>query len=169
MDNGHHRYRTSMVGAGVSATPNRLIRVSLSDSADHDAIEVSGLGGGSVTNPPVFDIGRQIVVAMDSANKLLRAWRFDADRRSLTPLWARENFGAASHMLLYRGSGELVTNDYDKGCESVAVLDIVTGATRARAKIGGPLQGVVFPSPGWGRDFYWCSMGFVARVAVIDA
>ena len=138
-------------------------------TSDHDAIEVSGLGGGSVTNPPVFDIGRQIVVAMDSANKLLRAWRFDADRRSLTPLWARENFGAASHMLLYPGSGELVTNDYDKGCESVAVLDIVTGATRARAKIGGPLQGVVFPSPGWGRDFYWCSMGFVARVAVIDA
>jgi hypothetical protein len=169
MDNGHHRYRTSMVGAGVSATPNRLIRVSLSDSADHDAIEVSGLGGGSVTNPPVFDVGRQIVVAMDSANKLLRAWRFDADRRSLTALWARENFGAASHMLLYPGSGELVTNDYDKGCESVAVLDIVTGATRARAKIGGPLQGVVFPSPGWGRDFYWCSMGFVARVALIDA
>ncbi len=169
MDNGHHRYRTSMIGAGVSATPNRLIRVSLSDSADHDAVEVSGLGGGSITNPPVFDVDRQIVVAMDSANKYLRAWRFDAGRRSLTPLWERGNFGAASHMLLYPGSGELVTNDYDKGCEYVAVLDIVTGETRARARIGGPMQGVVFPSPGWGRDFYWCSMGLVARVAVREA
>ena len=106
---------------------------------------------------------------MDSANKLLRAWRFNAEGRSLTPLWAREKFGAASHMLLYPSSGELVTNDYAKGCENVVVLDIATGATRARAKIGGPLQGVVFPSPGWARDFYWCSMGFVARVAVIDA
>jgi len=169
MDNGHHRYRTSMIGAGVSATPNRLIRVSLTDSADHDAIEVSELGGGSITNPPVFDASRQIVVAMDSANKHLRAWRFDPARRGLAPLWARENFGAASHMLLYPGSGELVTNDYNEGCEYVAVLDITTGETRARAKIGGPLQGVVFPSPGWGRDFYWSSMGFVARVAVITA
>ncbi len=169
MDNGHHRYRTSMIGAGVSSTPNRLIRVSLSDSADFDALEVSGLGGGSITNPPLFDVGRQIVVAMDSANKHLRAWRFDAGRRSLAPLWERANFGAASHMLLYPGSGELVTNDFDRGCEYVAVLDIVTGETRARAKIGGPLQGVVFPSPGWGRDFYWCAMGFVARVAVTEA
>ena len=169
MDNGHHRYRTSMVGAGVSATPNRLIRVNLRDSADHDVIEVSGIAGGSITNPPVFDISRQIVVAMDSANKQLRAWRFDPEHRGLDPLWARSNLGAASHMLLYPDSGELVTNDYDKGCEYVAVLDILTGQTRARAKIGGPMQGVVFPSPGWGRDFYWCSMGFVARVAVTTA
>jgi hypothetical protein len=62
-----------------------------------------------------------------------------------------------------------VTNDYEQGREYVAVLDVVTGETRARAKIGGPFQGVVFPSPGWGRDFYWCSMGFVARVAVTAA
>ncbi|MBO6693546.1 hypothetical protein [Parvibaculum sp.] len=166
MDNGHHRYRISMIGAGVSLTPNRLIRVSLHDSSDHDSIEVSGLGGGSITNPPVFDIRRQIVVAMDSANKQLRAWRFNAVQRTLTPIWRRTNFGAASHMLLYPSSGELVTNDYHDGCEYVAVLDIVTGENLARAKIGAPLQGVVFPSPGWGRDFFWCSMGFVARVAV---
>ena len=28
----------------------------------------------------------------------------------------------------------------------------------------GITQGVVFPSPGWGRDFYWSSMGRLARI-----
>jgi hypothetical protein len=32
MDNGQHRYLTSMIGRGVSSTANRLIRVSLRDS-----------------------------------------------------------------------------------------------------------------------------------------
>jgi hypothetical protein len=48
----------------------------------------------------------------------------------------------------------------------VVVLDIRTGAERARVRTGGLTQGVVFPSTGWSRDFYWSSMGRVARVFV---
>jgi hypothetical protein len=164
MDNGRHRYRTSMIGRGVVPTPNRLIRVSLADAADHDAIEISSMIGGSVTNPPLIDPVRKIVIGFDSANRVLAAWRFGT---GLVPLWRKDHIGAASHMLLDPCSGQIVTNDYTpRGGESVVVLDIETGAERARALIGGMMQGVVFPSIGWDRDFYWCSMSKLARVSI---
>lgn len=166
MDNGKHRYLYTMRGAGVSATSNRLIRVSLQNSDDHTAMFVSGLPGGSVTNPPLFDLQRQIVVAYDSANAYLAAWRFDADLRSFTLLWTKKHFGCASHMLLYPLSGQLVVNDYHDRSEDVVVLDIDTGREVGRAHVGGITQGVVFPSVGWNRDFYWSSMGRLARVFV---
>jgi hypothetical protein len=164
MDNGHHRYRTSMIGAGVARTANRLLRVGLDDSSDHQAVAISGLAGGSITNPPLVDAARKIVIGYDSANRHLQA--FDLD---LKPLWHRSGIGCASHMLLFGDTGEIVTNDYGRGGESVVVLDITTGAERGRVRIGGMMQGVVFPSPGWNRDFYWCSMAKVARVFVAPA
>jgi hypothetical protein len=166
MDNGAHRYRHRMIGAGVSRTANRLIRVSLSSSADHQAWDVSGLAGGSITNPPLVDPQRGIVVGYDSANAVLQAWRFDAALRTLTPLWRKAPFGCASHMILYADTGELVVNDYRRHGEEVVVLDIASGQEKGRVRTGGLMQGVVFPSPGWGRDFYWSSMGRLARVVV---
>ena len=166
MDNGAHRYRWRMLGAGVSRSANRLIRVSLVDAADHQALDVSGLPGGSITNPPLVDVQRGIVVGYDSANAVLQAWRFDAALRSLSPLWRKAHFGCASHMILYADTGELVVNDYRRLGEEVVVLDIATGVERGRVRTGGLMQGVVFPSPGWGRDFYWSSMGRLARVCV---
>ncbi|OYY90414.1 MAG: hypothetical protein B7Y45_07260 [Sphingomonas sp. 28-66-16] len=164
MDNGHHRYRTSMIGRGVSPTPNRLIRVALDDADDHDAIEISGLPGGSITNPPLYDPERRIVIGFDSANRVMRAWRFDPADRSLTALWTQSEFGCASHMVLLPESGRIVTNDYRRRGEEVVVLDIMTGTERARVRIGGITQGVVFPSVGWNDDLYWCSMRRVARI-----
>jgi hypothetical protein len=166
MDNGRHRYSRTMIGAGVSATPNRLLRVSMSDASDHEALEVSGLPGGSITNPPLVDARRGIVVGYDSANAHLRAWRFDPDARSMTPLWQKAPLGCASHMIAYPDSGELEVNDYRRGVEEVAVLDIESGRELTRVRIGGFTQGVVFPSAGWGRDFYWSSLTRLARVFV---
>lgn len=166
MDNGQHRYRFRMVGAGVSRTANRLIRVSLSDAQDHQMLEVSGLLGGSITNPPLVDLQSRTVVAYDSANSVLQAWRFDEPLHPLTPLWRKAPFGAASHMLLYPDTGELVVNDYRQHGEEVVVLDIASGFEKGRVRLGGLMQGVVFPSPGWGRDFYWSSMGQLARVSI---
>jgi DNA-binding beta-propeller fold protein YncE len=165
MDNGRHRYRTSMIGRGVVPTPNRLIRVSLADAADHETIEVSGIASGSVTNPPLVDPVRKIAVGLDSANRVLAAWRFEG---GLTPLWRKDRLGAASHMLLDPGSGQIVTNDYaPRTGEAVVVLDIETGTELARATVGGLMQGVVFPSIGWNRDLYWCSMGKLARISIV--
>lgn len=166
MDNGQHRYVRSMLRAGVSRSPNRLIRVSLADATDHHAVEVSGLPGGSITNPPLVDTSRRIVVAYDSANAVMRAWRIVGPARQLQPLWTRSPLGCASHMILYPESGELVTNDYRQGREDVVVLDIESGAERGRVCTGGWMQGVVFPSVGWGRDFYWSSMDRLTRVFV---
>ncbi len=168
MDNGKHRYRINMLGAGVNPTPNRLIRVSLTDASNHECIEVSGLPAGSITNPPLFDTARRIVVAFDSANKVLKAWRFAPDQSALQPLWQKQNFGAASHMVLYADTGELVVNDYRRMGEEVVVLQIETGQEKGRVRSGGITQGVVFPSVGWSRDLYWCSMGRLARIFVQD-
>ena len=166
MDNGRHRYRHRMIGAGVSRTANRLIRVSLNDAADHQALDVSGLAGGSITNPPLVDVQRRLVVGYDSANAVLQAWRFEAAARALTPVWRKAPFGCASHMILYPDTGELVINDYRRHGEEVVVLDVASGEERGRVRTGGLMQGVVFPSPGWGRDFYWSSMDRLARVYV---
>lgn len=165
MDNGLHRYRVNMLGAGVRPSANRLLRVSLTDPCDHTNIEISGLAGGSITNPPLVDVQRRIVVAFDSANKVLRAWRTGVNK-TLTPLWTKPDFGTASHLLLYPQTGELVVNDYRHWGEEVVVLDIATGTERARVRSGGITQGVVFPSVGWERDLYWCSMGRLARIFV---
>jgi hypothetical protein len=166
MDNGLHRYLHRMVKAGVSRTANRLIRVSLRDAADHQAVPVSGLAGGSITNPPLVDVQRRIVVGYDSANCVLQAWRFDAYGGELQALWRKTGFGCASHMILYPDSGELVINDYQRHGEELVLLAIESGFELGRVRSGGLMQGVVFPSPGWGRDFYWSSMGRLARVFV---
>jgi hypothetical protein len=163
MDNGKHRYLRSLVGRGVSQTANRLIRVNLSDSSDSEVVEVSGVPGGTITNPPLVDESRRIVVGYDSANRVLRAWVFDGELRHL---WRRDDVGAASHMICLPDSGEIVTNDFGRGGEHVVVLDLETGAEKGRARIGGFTQGVVFPSPGWSRDIYWSAMSRFGRVFV---
>ena len=159
MDNGAHRYRTSMTRAGVLPSANRLLRVALADAADHAGVTVSGLPGGSITNPPLVDTDRRIVIAYDSANRVLQAFGFD-----LKPLWCRRDIGCASHMLLFPASGTIVTNDHGRGGEWVVTLDIATGAERGRVRLGGLMQGVVFPSTGWNDDIYWCGMDKLARI-----
>ena len=130
MDNGRHNYRLRMIGAGLNPSPNRLHRVALGDAQDHQAWEVSGLPHGSITNPPLVDLQSRTVIAYDSANCVLRAWRMrdeqqeSSGRTGLAPLWQKPGFGCASHMVLYPDSGELVLNDYRHWGEEVVVLDI---------------------------------------------
>jgi hypothetical protein len=50
--------------------------------------------------------------------------------------------------------------------EEIVLLQIATGQELGRVRSGGLMQGVVFPSVGWDRDFYWASMGKLARVFV---
>jgi hypothetical protein len=166
MDNGRHNYVIKMIGSGLNPTPNRLIRVSLRDARDHQILPISGMTGGSITNPPLVDLDRCIVLAYDSANRYLRAWRFSGESATLTPLWEKTPFGCASHMIVYPDTGEVVINDYRRHGEEVVVLAIESGLELARVRTGGITQGVVFPSVGWSRDFYWSSMGRLARVFV---
>lgn len=168
MDNGQHNYRMSMLGAGQNKSPNRLIRISLKQTDSFQTWPVSGLPFGSITNPPLVDAARRIVVGFDSANQHLKAWRMisspDSSDIQLQEIWHLPEMGAASHMLLFPNSGELCVNDYARFNEQVVVLDIETGREKSRVRTGGWMQGVVFPSPGWHHDFYWCSMDRLTRV-----
>jgi hypothetical protein len=172
MDNGKHNYFMSMLGAGIHKAANRLIRVSLHNAQSHQSWEVSGLPHGSITNPPLIDLKRRIVLGYDSANRHLRAWKIKSVQNGnehdveLTPLWHHDNLGAASHMLLFANTGEVCVNDYSRFNEKVLVLDIETGQEKARVQTGGNMQVVVFPSAGWHQDFYWSSMDRLARIYV---
>lgn len=168
MDNGQHNYRISMVGAGQHPAPNRLIRISLTNSDSFQSWPVSGVPHGSMTNPPLIDVNRRIVVGFDSANRHLKAWRIVSKPNTadveLAELWHLSPWGAASHMMLFPTTGDLCVNDYHRFNEDVVVLDIETGREKSRVRTGGRMQGVVFPSLGWHNDFYWCSMDRLTRI-----
>lgn len=194
LDNGAHRYSTTMLGAGVAAGPVHLHRVSLADVNDRESVEVCGLPRGAVTDPPLYDPERRIALGYDSANGVLAAFRLG---ERLEPLWRRE-FAHAAHMIRYADTGEVVVHDWSgprfarsrvaqalgdragwiprsprmrsafaRRCrDEVVVLDIETGDERARAAVRTMFQSVLFPAPGWGRDLYWCTFSTLARLEV---
>jgi hypothetical protein len=199
MDNGEHTYTTSMRHAGVAPGPVHLLRVSLADARDHELVEVSGTPYGTITDPPLVDPARRIVVGYDSGNPELVAWRFG--EAGLQPVWRRE-YATSSHLLLYGDTGELVVNDFHDGLppirdprlrrlamrsgrlvtsrrlraaaarrchDDIVVLDIETGREKARAAVPSLFQGVLFIAAGWGRDLYYCTFSTLARVAVAEA
>jgi hypothetical protein len=160
MDNGEHRYAGTMRGAGVAEGPLHLVRAAL-DSGAFELVPVCGLPAGAITNPPCFDPERGIAIAFDSANAILAAFRFTDGL--LRPLWSKP-LGVASHMVRYPDTGELVVNDHGDDGDAIVVLDIETGAERARALTGSPVQSVVFPAAGFGRDLWYCSFARIARL-----
>lgn len=194
LDNGAHRYATTMRGAGVAAGPVRLIRVSLDDARDREEVEVCGAARGTVTNPPLYDATRRIAIAYDSGNGVVQAFRFNG---KLTPLWQRE-LAHSAHMIQFPDSGELVLHDFagpaiartriaqtvaehwsaparssavrrsigHRSGDDVVVVDIETGKERARARVPSMFQSVLFPAPGFDRDLYWCTFSTLARLEV---
>jgi hypothetical protein len=167
MDNGDHTYDRTMAGKGVRPGPVHLVRASLANAADVELIEISGLPNGTITNPPLYDPERRVAVAFDSGNSVLAAWRFAPGSRH-EPLW-RKHFATASHFIRYADTGEVVVNDFDETRgDDVVVLDIETGEEKGRASTASPFQSVLFPAPGWNRDFYYCSFSTVARVVVSE-
>lgn len=161
MDNGHHNYLYKMLGAGVSKHANSVIGIPLDDPLVVTRLEVSGKRAGSVTNPPLFCTQNKILLAYDSANAFLQAYRVGSQ---LTPLWNKPAFGCASHMILMRSSNTVWINDYRKMGEEVVALDLLTGMEKARIRTPGKMQGVVFPCIGWENDLYWSSMDQVCRI-----
>ena len=53
------------------------------------------------------------------------------------------------------------------GSDQLVVLDLDTGADKARVDVPSPCQGYLFPAPGFGRDVYYQSATTIARVAVV--
>lgn len=153
---GSEAFDGTLRGHGRSTAPLHLVRVELAGGL-LERVEVCGLPGGLVANPPVVDEARGIAVGYDSGNGVLAAF----DTATLEPRWRRDQ-DHASHFLLYLGTGELVTGDH----ADVVILDVVTGAERGRVDTGSGMQSVLFPAPGRDADFYVCTLFSVTRVAV---
>jgi len=167
LDNGKHTYQFRMIGAGVSRNALNFIRVSLDDPRDTTIQPVSNLPRGTVTNPPLFAEDRKILVVYDSGNSVMRALKYDETTKGFEERWRKDGFGCSSHMIYYPATGELCTNDYKTfGGDSSVVLDIETGDEKFRTNLRNLFQGVIFPSPGWDRDYYYLTLDAVARVSI---
>lgn len=164
-DNGEgtERFAGTLRGAGVSDTPLHLVRVPIAgDGSRVQLVEVCGRPGGIIANPPLVDVERRIALAYDTGNGVLAAFRFDDER--LTPLWQRAQ-DHGGHMIHWPDTGEVLTFDHTGGVDHAVVLDLETGAEKGRVATGSPVQSVVFPAVGWGREAYYCSFMTVARIA----
>jgi hypothetical protein len=161
---GAERYTGTFRGRGIATTPLHLVRVDLA-TGEVSLAEICGEPGGIIANPPAVDTERAIAVGYDSGNGTMTAFSFASG--DLRPVWRRAQ-DHASHPLLYPDTGELVTADHDaaRGVDQVVVLDVSTGEEKARVDTGSPVQSVLFPCPGFGRDLYYCSFSTVARVSV---
>ncbi|MBK5222468.1 MAG: hypothetical protein JJE52_06270 [Acidimicrobiia bacterium] len=165
MDGGDHTFAAgmTMLGNGVASGANRLWKLPL-DGAPPAWVEISGQPGGAVTNPPIVDPERGLVIAYDSANGVAAAF----DIADLTMRW-RIELATAQHLVLYADTGELVADDHDPELgDSLVVIDVATGTVRARVVVDSPAQSVVFGAPGTRRDFYFVSLSTIARVTFHD-
>ena len=64
-------------------------------------------------------------------------------------------------------AGEILLADHDPEVgEQAVVVDLATGAERARVATGSPVQSVLFPAAGFGGDAYLVSFTTLTRVFV---
>jgi hypothetical protein len=110
MDNGRNEVDRTMLGTGTDAGPVHLWWARLDDAEAVRSVEISGLPYGTESNPPAWDPERGIVVAYDAGNAVLRAWRMQGDE--LEPLWRRDGFAHAGHLIVYPDTRELVCQDW---------------------------------------------------------
>ena len=197
MDNGSNAVTHTMLGTGLHPDPLRLWWVRHDDERSIRSVEVSGLPWGTQSNPPAWDPLGRIVVAYDSGNAVLRAWRLNGD--ALEPLWRLEDFAHAGHMIVFADTRELVVQDWRgprnprhrmlrgpvraamqrlshvgparraaarRGGDELVVLDLDSGAEKARVAVPSPSQAFLFPAPGFERDVYYQSITTIARVGV---
>ncbi len=169
LDNGEgtNAFGPSFRGKGASPSPLHLVRIPLDgEHPEAEFLEVCGRPGGIIANPPAIDSSRRIAVGYDSGNGVITAWRYGAPGQA-APIWQRDQ-DQAGHMIVFPGTGELVSYDYDheRGTEQCVVLDMETGAEKGRVAVNSPLQSVVFPAAGWNRDVYVTTFAVISRVHV---
>jgi hypothetical protein len=110
MDQGRNSTDWTMLGSGEASAPVRLWWARIDDPQALRSVEISGLPFGTESNPPAWDPVKQTVVAYDAGNAVLRAWRMVGDE--LEPLWRRDGFAHAGHLVLYPDTRELVAQDW---------------------------------------------------------
>ena len=134
MDNGANSVSHTMLGTGREAGAVRLWWVRHDDDAEIRSIEISGLPYGTESNPPAWDPARQVLVAYDSGNAVLRAWRMEGDE--LVELWRHDGFAHAGHVVVYPDTRELVVQDWrgPRNAANPLVRAAVRGTLRALSR-----------------------------------
>lgn len=164
MDNGDNLFTGSFKGGGVATGPLHLHRVSVADAGNHASFAPFGLARGTIVNPPLVDSSRGIVVAFDSGNARIGAFRIDA-ADGFAPIW-EHGLNTGNHYLLFPDTGEIVVNDFVGGSDNIVVLDIESGTELGRVPTASQVMSAVFQAPGWDRDIYSCSFQAVSRTYV---
>jgi hypothetical protein len=198
MDNGRNHVDRTMVGSGESASPLRLWWARLDDgttrSVEISGIPYGTESNPPAWDPErrlvvAYDAGNAVVRAWRLVgDELEDAWRRDGlahaghlilypDTRELiagdwhdTPALRRPVIRP-----LVRGTTALLSRSararrasLPSGHDELVVLDLDTGAEKARVAVPSPSQGFLFPAPGFGRDVYYQSLTTIARVAVAE-
>ena len=110
MDNGRNRVDTTMLDSGEESDPVRLWWARLDDAAKTRSVEISGIPYGTESNPPAWDPVNRIVVAYDSGNAVMQAWKMDGDE--LESIWRLDGLAHGGHLILYPDTRELVVGDW---------------------------------------------------------
>ena len=198
MDNGRNHVDRTMLGSGESASPVRLWWARLDDgstrSVEISGIPYGTESNPPAWDPDrrlvvAFDAGNAVVRAWRLAgDELEDVWRRDGlahaghlilypDTRELVVGDWKDSPALRSPAVrpLIRGTTALLGRSararrasLTSGHDELVVLDLDTGAEKARVPVPSPSQGFLFPAPGFGRDVYYQSLTTIARVAVAE-
>ncbi len=196
MDNGRNSVDRSMVGTGAEPSPLRLWWARRDDAAirstEISGLPRGTMSNPPGWDPEgrvvvAYDSGNAVVGGWRLAgDELEPLWRRDdiahachllvfPDTRELvvgdwtdTPLLQRPHVRRALRraFALAGRSAALRRASTRIGHDRLLVLDLDTGVTKAAVDIPSPMQGFLFPAPGFGRDLYYQSLTTICRVAV---
>lgn len=145
---------------------NRLHRFGVDDPDDVDVLTPFGLRDGWILAPPVYVEQHRVAITYDSNNGQVVAYRYDGPGH-FEELWRRpiRNWWQP---LVYPDTAEVVFDDVQLLVDdNVVVVDLLTGAEKARTATGSMFANAMFPCPGAGRDIYYVSSPCVARIEVV--
>ena len=155
-----------LFGPPTHAAPTRVWRVPLDDPGAATSFVPFGLTGGGNVAPPLYDQHRRVLVAFDSNNRRIGAFRHQPDG-TLEPLW-QHAYRTTNQLTLFDATGELVVDDVRwPGRWDAVVVDIQSGQELGRVDTGCLASTGMWYTPGGERDFYTTtSFGRVGRIWV---
>jgi hypothetical protein len=199
MDNGRNDTDRTMLGSGRSPDPVRLWWARLDDGATRSLEISGLPYGTESNPPawdPVggivvaYDAGNAVLAAWRMrGDELEPLWRRDghahaghlivypdtrelvtqdwSDQPALRRPWVRRSLRRVFPLLARSRAARRAS--LRSGSDSLVVVDLDTGAEKARVPVPSPSQAFLFPAPGFGRDVYYQSITTIARLEVRPA
>jgi hypothetical protein len=196
LDQGRNRTDRTMLGSGEEAAPVRLLWAGMDDGAvgstEVSGLPFGTVSNPPAWDPDSqivvgYDSGNGVIGAWRFAEGATEPlWRREdiahaghliayPDTRELlvgdwndVPLMRRPGIRPLTRAAGRIGSRFAAARraSLRSGHDEAVVLDLDTGAEKARVAVPSAAQGFLFPAPGFGRDFYYQSITTVARIEV---